>query len=71
MNKNNNKFIKRSMQLQELKNRKIQSFNYTQHKRSQDIGHVNSLLYTKICFPSKSLRKKEAINNFSESFEHL
>jgi len=71
MNKNNDEFIKRSMQLQEIKNRKMQSFNYLQHRRSQDIGHVNSLLYTKICFPSKSFTKKEAVNNIKQSFEHL
>ena len=71
MNKSNDEFLKRSMQLQEIKNRKMQSFNYMQQKRSQDIGHVNSLLYTKICFPYNSFRKKAGVNNVNESFEHL
>lgn len=49
----------------------MQSFNYSQYRRSQDIGHVNSLLYGKINFPSMSLKKKEVSNNISDSFEHL
>lgn len=48
MHKTNNEFFRRSRQLSELRSRKIQAYNHTQHVRSKEIGHVNALLFAKI-----------------------
>jgi hypothetical protein len=71
MHKTSNEFALRDRQLSELKSRKMQAYNHTQHVRSREIGHVNALLFAKIHKEAlmDRLEEEEPVLDFPEQIE--
>ena len=62
--------MRRSSLLDELKSRKLQAYNHSQNLRKNEIGHVNTILFTKI-YKSKLNEKEELDHSFEDIQQRL
>ena len=70
MNKSSHEFIRRSSLLDELKSRKLQAYNHSQNLRKNEIGQVNTILFTKI-YKSKLNEKEDLDQSLGEIQQKL